>query len=200
MEIEVKYQTNQEQAAQLWRHPLIAPWLGEERQLSREACYYDSPAGDCARAGFALRLRREGRRQICAVKGGDPEGADGVARRIELEVSADSLAQGVRSLLQNPSLPRQWAAALSGPLEQTARMTFTRRAADYRRQNLWIELCYDWGKILANSGQSPIGECELELKLGSEKEFLELIQALEAQLGWKPWRKSKYARAKELMK
>ena len=74
------------------------------------------------------------------------------------------------------------------------------RAADYRRQNLWIELCYDWGKILANSGQSPIGECELELKLGSEKEFLELIQALEAQLGWKPWRKSKYARAKELMK
>ncbi len=79
-------------------------------------------------------------------------------------------------------------------------MTFTRRAADYRRQNLWIELCYDWGKILANSGQSPIGECELELKLGSEKEFLELIQALEAQLGWKPWRKSKYARAKELMK
>lgn len=197
MEIEVKYRTSPEQADRLWKHPLLAPWLGEARQIPMEAVYYDAPGGQ---TGFALRLRREGPRRICALKGGDPEGADGVARRIELEVPADDLAQGVRALLQDPRLPRQWAAALAGPLQETARMTFARRAADYRRQGLWAELCYDQGQILAGGGQAPIGECELELKQGSEQEFLALVKQLESQLGWEPWRQSKYARAKELMK
>lgn len=195
LEIEVKYRTTPEQAEQLWRHPLLAPWLGEARQIPMEAVYYDVPGSE---GGFALRLRREGGLRLCTLKGGDPEGADGVARRIELEVPAENLTQGVEALLRHPDLPRQWAAALAGPLEQTARMVFTRRAADYRRQGLWAELCWDQGQILAGGGQAPIGECELELKQGPEQAFLELVKQLEDQLGWVPWRQSKYAQAKEL--
>lgn len=200
MEIEVKYQAGPEQAERLWQSPLIAPWLGESRRIPMEAVYYDTPQGDCAQAGFALRLRREGERRVCAVKGGDLAGEDGVARRVEIEAPADSLAQGVQALLRDPRLPGQWAAALDGPLSQTVRMTFLRRAADYRRQGLWVELCYDQGEMKAGGRRASIGECELELKQGSEQAFLELAAALEAQLGWSPWKQSKYARAKELMR
>lgn len=200
MEIEVKYRTTPEQALLLWRHPLLAPWLGESRRVPMEALYYDTPSGDCARAGFALRLRREGQLLVCAVKGGEKPDAGGMARRIEIEKQAESLEQGVRALLEDPALPQGWRSALAGPLVEKARMTFSRQAADYRRQGLWVELCQDQGQILAGGKSAPIGECELELKEGDEEQFLGLVAALEQSLGWQPWTQSKYARAKELMR
>lgn len=200
MEIEVKYQASPEQVELLWQSPLLAPWLGESRRTEMEAAYYDTSEGACQAAGFALRLRREGAVQVCAVKGGSDPDQDGMARRIEIEKRADSLKEGIQALLADPSLPRSWRSALAGPLEPRARMTFTRRAADYRRQGLWVELCHDQGRILAGGKSAPIAECELELKEGPEQQFLALIAALEGSLGWQPWTQSKYARAKELMK
>ncbi len=201
MEIEVKYKASPEQAALLWQHPLLAPWLGESRVVPMEAIYYDTPSADCAAASFVLRLRREGEKQICAAKGGTQLSADGMARRIEIEKQVESLEQGVQALLEDPDLPQSWRSILlAGPLVEKARMTFSRRAVDYRRQGLWVELCYDQGQILAGGKSAPIAECELELKEGEEDRFLQLVAALEQSLGWKPWTQSKYTRAKELMK
>ena len=59
MEIEVKYQTDQAQARQLFCHPLLAPYLGPAHQIPMQAVYYDTAQGECAAAGFVLRLRRE---------------------------------------------------------------------------------------------------------------------------------------------
>ena len=70
MEIEVKYQTDQAQARQLFCHPLLAPYLGPAHQIPMQAVYYDTAQGECAAAGFVLRLRREGETAICTAKGG----------------------------------------------------------------------------------------------------------------------------------
>lgn len=197
MEIEVKYKTDENQAEELFSHPLIAPFLGPRRRIPMAAIYYDTARGGCAAAGFALRLRREGAARICAAKGGAME--QGVARRTELEVEAANLEQGIRALLAHPGLPEAWRAPLREGMEERARMEFDRVAADYERQGVRVELCYDTGFIAAGGKRAPIGECELELKQGSEQAFLGLARQVQQALGWQPWIRSKYDRAKELM-
>ena len=198
MEIEVKYQTDQAQARQLFCHPLLAPYLGPAHQIPMQAVYYDTAQGECAAAGFVLRLRREGETAICTAKGGRV--VDGVARRTELETPASSLEEGVCALLRRPDWPAAWRAPLEEPLVETARMEFTRLAAEFRQGDLAVEVCYDQGWIEAGGKRAPIGECELELKQGAEKDFLALVDQLQQALGWKPWETSKYRRAQELMR
>lgn len=197
MEIEMKYAGGAQHPQDLFAHPLLAPWLGPCRTIPMEAVYYDTPGGDCARAGFALRLRREGEACICTAKGGGIH--NGLARRVEIEVPATTLEEGVAALAAHPELPGAWAPWLGQPLEPRARMCFTRKAADYHRGALSLELCYDWGEITAGAGRAPIDEWELELKAGSEDAFLALNRALQQDLGWQPWEVSKYARAKALL-
>ena len=79
-------------------------------------------------------------------------------------------------------------------------MESTRLAAEFRQGGLAVEVCYDQGWIEAGGKRAPIGECELELKQGAEKDFLALVDQLQQALGWKPWETSKYRRAQELMR
>lgn len=197
MEIEVKYQTDEKQAAALFAHPLLAPYLGPRRRVPMAAVYYDTAQGGCTAAGFALRLRQEGSARICTVKGGAM--LQGVARRTEIEVEAATLEQGVAALLARPDLPAGWGAVLRQPMVERARMEFVRVAADYTRRGLGVELCHDTGFIEANGRRAPIGECELEHKQGPEEDFLLLVQQVQQSLGWEPWSRSKYDRARELM-
>ena len=116
------------------------------------------------------------------------------------EFAESLLEEGVCALLRRPDWPAAWRAPLEEPLVENARMEFTRLAAEFRRGDLAVEVCYDQGWIEAGGKRAPIGECELELKQGAEKEFLALVDQLQQALGWKPWETSKYRRAQELMR
>ena len=95
---------------------------------------------------------------------------------------ASSLEEGVCALLRRPDWPAAWRAPLEEPLVENARMEFTRLAAEFRRGDLAVEVCYDQGWIEAGGKRAPIGECELELKQGAEKEFLALVDQLQQAL------------------
>ena len=195
MEIEVKYKS--EEGTDLFGHPLLAPFLGPQKETTMSASYYDTSEGGCARAGFALRLRREGQMPVCTAKGGDVQ--EGVARRVEIEEKADTLEKGVQALLNRDDLPENWREALHGPFQEKARMEFCRRSALFSQEGLVVEVCRDIGCIKAGGKEAPIDEWELELKEGTEDSFNVLRRALEKSLGWEGWETSKFARAMELL-
>lgn len=133
------------------------------------ALYFDSPDGALAAAGFVVRLRREGRQWVQAVK----STGDGPLARLEHEV-----ALGAQRDVPALDLTRHAAshgyqtllAALGARADTLApvfEVQVQRRQRLVRHEGAWIELALDEGVIDDGRSRVPIHELELELKSGS---------------------------------
>ena len=174
MEIEIKLApVLPHQAAAVFADAELAPYLGPVRRIAMHSRYFDTAELALRAARFTLRLRQEGDATVCALKGhADDQGA-----RLELEVPAATITEGVAALLGLEGLPAAARALLEGAaLTPIAEVRYVRDAAVYSLDGLSFELCHDQGEASRGIRTGAIQELELELKSG-EKSALDALAA-----------------------
>lgn len=133
------------------------------------AIYFDTPEQSLARAGWALRLRLEGRRWVQTLKGP----ADGVLSRIEhevvlgtaqreppaLDIARHAPCEGFDALTQ---VLGEGAAALAPVFETDVRRTHR----IVRSAGAAVELALDAGSVTCGEARAAVCELEFELKGG----------------------------------
>jgi triphosphatase len=134
--------------------------------------YYDTPQARLLGYGYALRLRKVGRRWLMTLKGGGRvEG--GLHRRQEWERQADGPQLDPRGLPQD---------ILGAEMVAHLKPIFTTR---FRRQ-IWlitdgdalVEIALDEGTITAGAAVEPLLEVELELKRGTPQALFAIAHRL----------------------
>ncbi|SEK76582.1 CHAD domain-containing protein [Roseateles sp. YR242] len=189
-EIELRFQIPAAQwaAVQRWvsgeGDALAAPATQERLQ----ARYFDTPARDLARAGFALRLRLEGDTWVQTLKGAAPDGMTrlehnvpvtapatapvGDAPMLDLSRHGDHPAgQALQALLER----------IEGPgLQALFRTDIQRLSRALPTPFGEVELALDQGALLAGEGaderRTPVSELEIELKQGEPRAVLEVAR------------------------
>jgi inorganic triphosphatase YgiF len=163
MEIELKFQAPATARAGLLR----AFSTATSQTVPMQALYFDTADERLAGAGFALRLRKEGRRWVQTLKGR----GDGVMNRLEHEVTLPA-ARGTPQIdiQRHAGTPAgQSLAALladGSPLQARYATHIRRRLRRVRAFGAWVEVAFDEGRILAGEHRLPVCEVEFELLSG----------------------------------
>lgn len=153
-------------------------------RMHLQAAYYDTAARDLARAGLALRLRREGRHWVQTLKGA----ADDGMTRLEHNVPRGG---GTAPPLLDPVLHAGTPAGerlvkLLGGLSADALLTLYGTDISRRTRQLvvrmvdqpqaTVELAFDTGRIVAGDATLPVCEFEIELVAGSPLAVVEVAR------------------------
>jgi triphosphatase len=185
METELKFQVPAAQRAAL-RRAVATP--GAQRTLL-QAVYADTPDRRLAAAGLALRLRKEGRRWVQALKG-SAEGAGALTQRLEHEVPVAAPGRAAEPAIDparhagTPVGDRLLALlADAAPLEPVYRTHIRRTHRVARHGRARIELAYDEGFITAGDRRLAVCELELELQQGAPAELVTLAARWVARFG-----------------
>ncbi len=143
-----------------------------------QAIYFDTPDRRLAKAGLALRLRKEGRKWVQTLKAGDPH----TMQRFEHNVARPRLAADVHAGSLQPDPAQQdgteggdlLARALRSEQGEPAAALSALFRTDIRRchrvvrtTNGSVELAFDVGFIIAGARRLPVCELEIELLRGS---------------------------------
>ncbi len=140
--------------------------------------YFDTSSHDIARAGYTLRVRRDGRRRIQTVKAF--AGAAGLFERLEWERPLrgdvpvfDERAGPLTEVVDARTLARV------EPLFSTdvRRTLFT-----YETDDATIEVAVDRGEVRAGTKAEPLCELELELRGGAPQALFDFARALNERL------------------
>lgn len=176
-EIELKLQIPANALRRLSAHPLLKG-RGRAATKGLHSVYFDTPELDLWRQGIALRMRREGRRWVQAIKGGG-EAQAGLHRRIELETrvagplpdyaAIDDAAMA--ELFASPRLQAQLKPVFVTEFKRTTRMICP-------HPGFVVEICVDRGDIRSGDCCETFSEIELELKSGPASRLFELALAL----------------------
>lgn len=176
-EIELRFQIPESQ----W--PAVRRWVaGTGKSVAAQerlqASYFDTPERDLARAGFALRLRREGEVWVQTLKGAAPDGMTRLEHNVPL--GADIPRLDVARHADHPAgqaLQTLLATLPEGALQALFRTDITRLTRPLRTPHGTVELALDHGALLAGEGDSlrstPVAELEIELKSGEARAVLE---------------------------
>lgn len=149
--------------------------LGGTRQRLR-AGYVDTPDRALARAGLALRVRREGRQWVQTLKGPAVDGMARLEHNVRLPGPAATVPLADPILHANTPAGEQLAAALAQAADPTLivhyRTDIWRRTRELRARAGRVELAMDVGVIEAGARQLPVCEFEIELLSGSPEAVL----------------------------
>jgi inorganic triphosphatase YgiF len=147
--------------------------------LQLDASYFDTPGGKLHKAGFMLRVRREGDSIVQTVK----TGANGVGLfdRAEWETPLKSMQPDLEAARRTPMGPTL-TAKTERLLESFAQVRVNRRRWDVSRDGNLIEVTLDEGFIQAGNRSRPFNELELELKRGSEGALFALCEELSRRI------------------
>lgn len=184
-EIELKLRIARADVPRLLRHSAVrAARRAPARTARLVSIYFDTADDALARAGIALRLRRDGTRWVQTLKGPADSGSGaGIASRPEFE---HPLARGA----QPPPLePAQWAATPWRAVLDAAHQDHLvpRFATDFSRTTVPValdegtraHLCVDIGEVRDGRGRaSPIAEVEIELDEGALAPLYRLAERL----------------------
>jgi len=141
-----------------------------------QACYFDTPERGVRAAGFVLRLRREGRRWVQAIKGP----GDSLLARLEHEADCGTAAaRPALDLTHHAATPA--GQELSKALDRQCETLSPLFEVDVRRLHrivrlagATVELALDVGWIRCGTAREPVCELELELKSGSSDALIAL--------------------------
>ncbi len=202
-ETEIKLRVSPAGLQALQAHPLLSerasgPW--QERTLLN--AYQDTPEADLARAGVALRIRRDGDTLIQTLKTRGNSVA-GLSQRNEWDWYLQQ-EQLDLALLDDSCWPPQLAALDKTLLGEIFRTDFVRISRDlawqHRGQAVQVEVALDQGRVLtATAGEEAICELELELREGPVEALLELALELARDIAMMPCDISKAERGYRLL-
>lgn len=159
-------------AGRLRRHPLLAAVKAQRRLL--RTLYFDTADWRLARAGAALRVRREGRGWVQTFKSAG-QGVAGYSARLEEAVAVAGPWPEV-ARLQAPDA--HICAGLAAQLAVRFETRFWRQAWLVVAEGSRVEIALDTGSIRAQGREAPIAELELELKEGDPDALFEVALAL----------------------
>ncbi|WP_447926745.1 CYTH domain-containing protein [Vreelandella sp. EE27] len=157
--------------------------------------YFDTPKGDLAGAGIALRLRQSDTQTLQTVKT-KGHGGGGLSTRNEWEMTVEN-GLDTQALATLPPFEGPLGEALSA-LTPSLSTDFDRRSWLIDWSDSRIELVLDEGQIECNGAGATICEVELELKAGSPTALWSLALSLSAQTALRPSDSSKAARGNAL--
>lgn len=172
VETELKFQVPAEARAALQR----ALSTSTARSISLRALYFDTPDRHLARAGLALRLRKEGTRWVQTLKGHGASAMD----RLEHELPLGAVRGTPRldtTRHDGTPLAQALAAALgdaAGALAVVFETDVLRTLRLVRHQGALVEVAFDVGEIVAGANRLPVCELEFELKRGPRAGLLGL--------------------------
>jgi inorganic triphosphatase YgiF len=160
--------------------------LAEVKRKRLRSTYFDTPDLALKAAGFTLRVREAGAKQIQTVKA-KPRGTGLALDRAEYESPVGASA----ALPDLGLLPEEVAGAIeklcgAAPPRPVFTTDIRRRTAYLKTPDALIELALDEGAILAGAEKEPLRELELELKEGAPlalyREALALLEEVPLRL------------------
>ncbi|MCX2860511.1 CYTH and CHAD domain-containing protein [Paucibacter sp. PLA-PC-4] len=183
-EVELKFQVPNARREAL-RRWVVGSVAQPARRQRLQAAYFDTPARDLARAGLALRLRREGLRWVQTLKGAGADGMTRLEHNVDLSDRSAALPAldaarhaghpaGERLLALLASLP-------AGTLVCLFRTDIWRLKRPLRTRLGVVELAFDEGFLIAEAAAGglqrlPVCELEIELLSGAPQAVLEVAQ------------------------
>jgi inorganic triphosphatase YgiF len=194
-EIELKLALGPDGPQALYRHPRLDGLASRVAHLVNT--YYDTPKGELAAAGMALRLRRRDDKllQTLKTRGG---GSGGLSTRGEWEWDVPGPGLDLTGLAELSALSELDADVLSRLVPRFT-TDFHRRAWQLALDDARIELALDQGEIRAGEQAVGIRELELELKAGEPAALWVLAEALAERVPLRPADTSKAARGGALL-
>lgn len=156
---------------------LLLPARGSTtRKLA--ATYFDTPALELSRRRIALRVRREGRRWVQAVKGGGST-ASGVHERLEIESVLRDRHPDLSILPRHPVTKILRSRKVAESLVLVLSTEITRSLCLLRpAPGVLIEVAVDRGVIRSGRRREQVCEIELELKSGPVSALFDLALQL----------------------
>jgi len=192
-EIELKLRLPRASLRQALASPLLVAARGARTQ-KLSATYFDTPALDLWRNRVALRVRREGRRWVQAVKAGG-SAASGVHMRQETETVIAGARPDIAVLPRDPATKILRSRKIAGTLIPVLSTEITRSVRLLEpAPGVLIEVAIDRGVIRSGRHRDPVCELELELKQGPVTALFDLAQRLAAEIPVALEHRSKAAR------
>lgn len=194
-EIELKLALGPDGPQALQRHRRLDGLPSRVTQLANT--YYDTPRGELAAAGMALRLRCRDDRLLQTLKTRG-EGSGGLSTQGEWEWEVPGPGLDLASLADLPPMQALDSDVLS---RLVARFTtdFRRRTWQLALEDACIELALDQGEIGAAGRRVAIRELELELQEGEAARLADLAEELAGDIPLRPSDTSKAARGGALL-
>ncbi|MBX9903433.1 MAG: CHAD domain-containing protein [Burkholderiales bacterium] len=176
-EIELKLRFPPKHLREVLALPLLAP---ASRMATRKlaATYFDTPTLDLSRRHIALRVRREGRRWVQAVKGGGST-ASGVHQRLEIETTLNDRHPDLSLLPRHPVTRILKSKKIVESLLPVLHTEITRSLRLLEPvPGVLVEVAIDRGFIRSGRRRQQVCEIELELKRGPVTALFDLAQQL----------------------
>jgi inorganic triphosphatase YgiF len=170
-EVEIKFAANAEGLAAALASPLLS---GAESAPGRQltSIYFDTPGWDLQNSRMALRVRSTDRGAPIMTLKWQPEAAEGVFVRGEIETPVAGLEPDL-SLFDAAMGEKLRALIGENPLEAKYETRVWRVARMVDQSGAAIEAAFDEGVILVGERSRPLCEVELELKSGEPRQFYE---------------------------
>lgn len=176
-EIELKLRMPPQSLRDALALPLLQPVQGSTRR-KLAATYFDTPTLTLSRRQIVLRVRREGRRWVQAVKGAGGV-ISGVHQRLEIETVLCSAQPDLSLLPRHPVTRILRSRKVASALLPVMRTEITRVVRLLEpAPGVRIEAAIDCGVIRSGRRRDPVCEIELELKSGPVSALFDLAQQL----------------------
>jgi inorganic triphosphatase YgiF len=159
-EVELKFELPREAHGAFRRQPALKGVRSRREPLT--ALYFDTPEGELAANGMALRLRRSGRRWKQTLKAGR-SGAGGLHARDEWEFARPGPELDLALFKDTPLAALPDAATLHERLMEVFRVEVERTTWQVRLgPGVRVEVALDVGEVRHGRGSEPVSEVEIE--------------------------------------
>lgn len=200
-EKEIKLTSTKAARKKFFQLPLVKEKLlaGSQHTLKLWNQYLDTRDRKLSRTGMAYRIRRtNGKRYEATIKSRG-ETVNGFSRRAEYTVPLEQ-AQPVLQGFE-PQVDKKLQTLLQeDELLPLCTVEFTRKVALLQLSAVTVvEAAVDTGTIKAGGKEALIGEIELELKKGQERELLRFTAELAQEIPLLPEERSKFSRGLALL-
>lgn len=205
MEIELKYDVRDKKVIEeIKKDKELAKYFikDSEEKIDLEATYFDTEEGILYKNFVALRLRREGKRNIATLKWNGTQ-EDCLHMREELNVNlgfGDFCGIPDIKVFKQSEIGEKIIEIVGDKsLVSIIEVNVQRESWQMEKANNIFEFSFDVGYVITDNGKEPISELEVELITGDEEKLMELGKQLSAKYNLEAESRSKFKKGLELL-